>query len=332
MSGVYLGVDAGNSKTVALLATEDGRIMGRGRGGGGDIYGAGGPEGAVQEVAAAVRRAAEHAGLRLDEITAAAFLLAGVDWPEDATFWRSAIAAELGELRRVSVRNDGFSLLRLGSVDGTGVSAVAGTGGAVAGRGPDGEFSLSFWIQQDLAATGLGAEALRAVIRADLGIDPPTALTPLLLAHFGAMDVGALLESFTRRVRPRSLMDRAGASRTVLAAAAEDDEVALRIVRDQTGSFADYITAAADRVGLSADGPFPIVLGGALTTSGHPLYREALGAAVRARLPLAEVRICSAPPVAGAVLEAMAEEDGSPPPGARARLEEAAHPEEFLLT
>ena len=37
---LVLGVDAGNSKTVALVAGPDGEVLGAGRGGPGDIYGA----------------------------------------------------------------------------------------------------------------------------------------------------------------------------------------------------------------------------------------------------------------------------------------------------
>jgi N-acetylglucosamine kinase-like BadF-type ATPase len=46
-----LGVDAGNTKTIAVLAGLDGRIVGSGRGGCGDILGAGSSEKALAAVA-----------------------------------------------------------------------------------------------------------------------------------------------------------------------------------------------------------------------------------------------------------------------------------------
>jgi N-acetylglucosamine kinase-like BadF-type ATPase len=47
-----LGVDAGNSKTIALIAGHNGRIVGTGRGGCGDIYGSqgAGGEAAIQSI------------------------------------------------------------------------------------------------------------------------------------------------------------------------------------------------------------------------------------------------------------------------------------------
>jgi N-acetylglucosamine kinase-like BadF-type ATPase len=51
----FLGVDAGNSKTVALVAQTDGTILGCGRGAGGDIYVS--ETGATAAVAEAVTQA-----------------------------------------------------------------------------------------------------------------------------------------------------------------------------------------------------------------------------------------------------------------------------------
>jgi N-acetylglucosamine kinase-like BadF-type ATPase len=57
-----LGVDGGNTKTIALIARHDGTIVGAGRGGRGDIYGAGGPEAALAEADRAVWTALEACG------------------------------------------------------------------------------------------------------------------------------------------------------------------------------------------------------------------------------------------------------------------------------
>ncbi|MEO6714578.1 MAG: hypothetical protein ABIM89_14250, partial [Mycobacteriales bacterium] len=64
MTTLYLGVDAGNTKTDALLCDEQGRVVGSGRDGMGDIYGADTPEAAVAAVRAAVLAAIEGAGVR----------------------------------------------------------------------------------------------------------------------------------------------------------------------------------------------------------------------------------------------------------------------------
>ena len=60
---LYLGVDAGNSKTVAVLVDSSGTVLGYGRSGCGDIYGAAAEPLAVAEVVAAVNRALDMASL-----------------------------------------------------------------------------------------------------------------------------------------------------------------------------------------------------------------------------------------------------------------------------
>lgn len=92
---LYLAVDAGNSKTVAIVVDGSGAVLGRGRGGRGDIYGASSIEVAETAVFGAVAAALAEAGAAATDIRSAAFRLAGVDWPEDAEFWDERIAERL---------------------------------------------------------------------------------------------------------------------------------------------------------------------------------------------------------------------------------------------
>ena len=78
-----LGVDGGNTKTLALVARADGVIVGTGRAGCGDIYGAGSPAAAIAEIERAVDLALKEAGIQTAQLRASAFSLAGADWPED---------------------------------------------------------------------------------------------------------------------------------------------------------------------------------------------------------------------------------------------------------
>src|SRR3954467_7336058 len=96
MTDLFLGVDAGNSKTVAAVADRTGRVVGWARGGLGDIYGSKRPEIAAQEVLDVGRRAvaeamAGEAGVATGVVRSAAFRLAGVDWPEDEELWADAL-------------------------------------------------------------------------------------------------------------------------------------------------------------------------------------------------------------------------------------------------
>lgn len=306
---MFLGVDAGNSKTVALVCDRSGQVTGAARTGNGDIYGAASADAAVDAVVTAVAGALDTARVDAGAVTAAAFRLAGVDWPEDLAYWRAALAARLPGLRAVSILNDGFASLRCGDLSGIGVAVVAGTGPAVAARGPTGrEVSLGWWLQGALGATGLGDSALRAVYDAHLGVAPPTALTGALLAVYGDRDVDALLHAHTRRERPRTWLDRGRSARAVLAAAADGDAIAVAIVDRQAGRFARYARSAADQVGFTAaDAPTPVILAGSVLGDPRSPLDTALRAALSTALPGAHLIRPAIPPVTGAVLDAIAE-------------------------
>jgi N-acetylglucosamine kinase-like BadF-type ATPase len=307
MSNVFLGVDAGNSKTVAVVGDDRGNILGWGRSGLGDIYGAPTPDGAVDEVARAISRATASAGAAV-RFGAAAFRLAGVDWPEDENYWTAAIAERFGWLPRSSVKNDGFALLRCGGVHGVGVALSVGTGAAMAGRGIDGsEFVVSWWFQHYLGAAGLGHEAVRAVMLAQLGMGAPTVLSGNLCEFYGVRTAEELLYSFTKREGSLGHADKARAARIVLAAASAGDAVALGLVRAQAEQLAKYAAVTAERVGfLTPDDTVPVVLGGGVLSDS--MLRAELVESLRAELPHATVIDSgNASPVLGALLDAMAE-------------------------
>ena len=68
-----LGVDGGNTKTLALIAREDGVILGSGRAGCGDIYGATSPAAAIIEIERAVNMALAEASIPPTELTTSVF-------------------------------------------------------------------------------------------------------------------------------------------------------------------------------------------------------------------------------------------------------------------
>lgn len=334
MSREFLAVDAGNSKTVAVVCTATGEITGRGRADAGDIYAAPGAAAAVGQVSAAVHAALTDAGTTVARIDHAAFRLAGIDWTDDDAFWDAAVKTSFPGLRSWSAKNDGFSLIRLASLTGAGVSVIAGTGPAIAARGPAGaEFSVSWWIQDDIGGVALGDAAFRTVVRASLGIEPPTCLTPRLLEVFGCRDVASLLELFTRRVDALPGPEKRRAARAVLGAADAGDAAAVRIVTGQARSFAEYAAAAARRTGfdLSAD-RVPVALGGSLMTSEHAVLRTATTRELAQVIARVDVESTTAPPVVGAALDALAEGGADPTEQIRTALIGAVHPGGFLQT
>jgi N-acetylglucosamine kinase-like BadF-type ATPase len=313
-----LGVDGGNTKTVALVARVDGEIVGTGRAGCGDIYGAASEEAALAEIERAVHEALAKGGVAAEELLAGGFSLAGADWPEDFTLLQAAMAdRRFG--RTVTVVNDAIGALRAGS-DGPAVSVVCGTGVATGARGADGGYwHTSFW-QEGGGSWRLTSDVFHAVVRAELGIDPPTSLSDALLTAFELPTVEAWLHAMTaRRPRPPAA---ATIARLLLDEARAGDAVAKEIVRSEGARMGDYALAAARKVGLG-DEPFDLVLAGGVF--GHPssLLPDAVVARVRASLPLARPVRATLPPAAGAVLLALDAVGVSTSPAVRDRLSES---------
>ena len=137
----------------------------------------------------------------------------------------------------------------------------------------------SYW-QESEGADQLGEKTLRAVYRAELGIDPPTSLTGRVLAHYAASSVESVLHARTRRggrARPAGTLARA-----LLDEAALGDPTAARIVLKHAHSLGDYALTAARKVAL--EGCYPLMVAGGVTRhsskllQGHLLERVLQGA------------------------------------------------------
>lgn len=332
MGALYLGVDAGNSKTAALVCDTTGAIAGAGRSGCGDIYGEAGPEAAVTEVLAVVDAALGQAGARRADVVGAAFRLAGVDWPEDRTYWENALAERYPAPPPCSILNDGYAAIRCGEPSGIGVAVAAGTAAAIAARGPDGAlWDMGWWGQYPMGALGLANEALKAVNLAELDLAPATALTEGLLAHYDRPSVAELNHWFTRREGAATHLQRTGCARVVTAVAAAGDPVAAAIVRAQGRHLAVYAGVAARRTGLTG-APVGVVLSGSVLMADASPVAEELLAELPGHIPGAVPHRSRLAPVAGAALDALAEGGVPLTDAVLDRLTRTLPPKEFLDT
>jgi N-acetylglucosamine kinase-like BadF-type ATPase len=294
-----LGVDGGNTKTIAFVARLDGTIVGAGRGRCGDIYSDYyGVDGAIAEITHAAREALAAAGARPEDVLAGVFSMAGADWPEDFALLEREMK-RLGFGQRIAIVNDALGALRAGSPDGNGVSVVCGTGCAIGARAADGGvWHTSFW-QEPGGADQLGHKTLRAVYRAALGIDPPTTLTARVLEFFGLPDVERVLHHMTARGdEPQE--DISQLARVLLGEADSGDTTARRIVLEHGAALGDYVLAAARRVGIERT-PFTLVLAGGVLRHATPLLREALITRVRSIAPGMQPLVSRFEPAVGAL-------------------------------
>ena len=323
-----LGVDAGNSKTVALVAGLDGTVVGAGRSGGGDISNRAVGVAALENVTAAVTAALEQSSVDKQQLVAQTFSMAGADWPEDFAFLREHLSRRWGE---VQVVNDAVGALRAGSPEGVGVVSVCGTYATSAARSPDGAtWHAGFW-QETGGAFRLGEEALRAVYRADLGIDPATSLTNAVLAFFSRDSVQDILQALTTRGSSLSANTVARLAPLLLSAAARGDTVARGIVHSQGYTLADYALAAARQVGIDA-APFKLFLTGGVFRHPSRLLEEAVSARVYTHNPNVTVSRSDREPVVGAVLLALEDAAVTSSPAIYERLRASLPPDVFFST
>jgi N-acetylglucosamine kinase-like BadF-type ATPase len=306
---IYLGIDAGNSKTVALACLPSGKVAGAARAGCGDIYGAPGEVAAVAAVLDAADAALAEAGAGRPDVASAAFRLAGVDWPDDWELWDAVLRQQWPGLTR-SILNDGYAAIRCGEPSGVGVAVNAGTAAAIAARGPDGAtWQMGWWGQHAMGGLGLVSEALKAAFLAELDAAPATSLGPALLDFYELPDLTELNRWFTRRQNAADPAQRPRAARIVMDAARQGDPVATEIVQEQGRRLAFYARIAARKVGLTSSGGehTPVIMSGSILMDPDSPVTAALREQLPRLLPGADPRRASLPPAAGAALDALAE-------------------------
>ena len=297
MSPLLLGVDGGNTKTVAVVVNGEGDVLGTGRAGCGDIHAARGPEAAVAEIVRAVGAALQEAVAEAGDLAAAAFSLAGADWPEDFDYLRHELRGRLGLPADPEIVNDAVGGLRSGTDDMVGVAVVIGTYSALVGRNGAGElFHFGFW-PDSTGAHGLGSQALAAIWRHMLGLGPATTLLGRALERWGCADAEELLHALTRIGAPGGDAEKARFADAVLDEAEAGDEIAREIVGAVAGRMGDYARVCATRTGQDG-APFPLVLCGSVLRHPSPLLRSVL----LSRVPDGEPVYPDVEPVAGAVL------------------------------
>ena len=308
MADWVLGVDAGNTKTIALVARSDGEIVGYGRSGCGDIYGATSEMAALAAISTAIETALVTAKISKAQLAAAVFSAAGADWPEDFEFLRTALAAT--GIPNPVIYNDAFGALRAGSTDGTGVVVACGTGAAIGARAAEGRlWHTSFW-QQVGGAGDLANKALSAVYREELGFGPMTALTPATLEFFNKTRVEDVLHALTARNSAKDAESRfihpkvGGLVRVLFDVAEAGDSVAHAIVVAHGEALGNHALLAARKVGI-AHSPFTLVLTGGVLRHDSLVLRDVIVRHILKTAPIAQWTHSSFEPAIGALMLAL---------------------------
>lgn len=301
----YLGVDAGGSKTYAVITDETGRCISMGKGGIGnhqiDV------DTARHSIENAVMQALRQAGLERRDIAVAWFGLAGADREADFVILRPMIE-QLG-FPNYELVCDTLIALRAGTNKPYGIVSICGTGTNCAGISPQGEQwqcgGFGYNYGDFGGGSGLALEAFRAAIRGWEGRGEETLLTQAIPEALGYSSIEHMFHDYLDHSK-RPPLD---VVKMLFEAAAQGDRVSLELLRRQGEELGMAARAVAGRLGLNKES-FDLVLAGSVLTRGdgrylHPYILEE----VKQAAPECSLKVLTVEPVVGAVMLAM-EKDG----------------------
>jgi len=300
-----LGIDAGGTKTVCLLADERGAIVSEARGPGANFHAAG--EEAVEEVLRDV--IAEAIGDRAIVPAAICLGVAGVDREDEARTVRD-VMRRIGHQSHVLVVNDALIALVAGSGDAPGIVIIAGTGSIAYGRNASGDAARAggwgHMIGDEGSGYWIGREALSAVMRASDGRGPATGLTREILTHFDVDDESRLPRIVYDREVPR--MSVATLGPIVQRVAAEGDAVTMRILERAAEELTLIARSVATQLEMRGD-EFTVYLAGGVFRV-VPWLAEELPRRLAEVAPRCHVQMLDEEPALGAVWLALDEARG----------------------
>jgi N-acetylglucosamine kinase-like BadF-type ATPase len=300
-----LGIDAGGTKTVCLLADERGLILSEGRGPGANLHAAG--ELAVEKVLHQVMEGALDG--RTVTPDAICLGIAGVDRQDEANTI-TAIMRRIGHRSRILVVNDALIALVAGARDAPGIVIISGTGSIVYGRNARGEAARAggwgHMIGDEGSGYWIGREVLAAVMRAGDGRGPATRLCADVLAFFRIDDVSRLPRIVYDRDTPRKSVAALGP--IVDRAAARGDAVATRILEQAIDELMLGARSVAARLEMRGDA-FTFLLAGSVFRV-VPWLTAHLPHRLTEIAPRSSVQILEEEPAVGAVWLALEEARG----------------------
>jgi len=319
MKEIFLGVDAGGTKTHYALHDGSGAPIDFLAGGAGNHeYLEDAFEGVRRELAGSIGTLLARNGLNYEDITCAALGMSGCDMPEQRQILTD-IASDIG-LKRFVLNNDAFLGIKAGTQKGYGLCSINGTGTIAAGidiRGQQLQVGgLGFFGGDEAGGTHLGQMVFRKVYDHVFRLGPATELTPRLFAAMGLKSEEELAPLWLKDLLNSTDKKKVDTLCRLLFDVAEEGDAVARELLIHTGDIlAHTVAGVVNRLTWPQDEKLEVVLIGSVHLKARcPLMRESFEnrlAELTGRkfdfVPL------SAAPAAGAVLWAMEEAMGQPP-------------------
>jgi N-acetylglucosamine kinase-like BadF-type ATPase len=305
VSRLFLAVDGGNSKTDAVLGTEEGRVLAHVRGSG-SCYQVIGLPAALDVLSTVAQEAVLRAGLPAGTVLdRAEVYLAGADLPAEVEML-TGVVVEAGWAKETRLDNDLFAILRAGTAAPDAVAVVCGAGTNAVGRRADGATSRFPALGEISGDWGgghdVGMAALWSAARSADGRGPKTSLEHAVPAHFDLTTPDEVAEAIhLGRISQRRVLELS----PLVFSEAKTDEVAAEIHSRLLDEIAAFVRASLVRLDLKED-EVDVALGGGVTRSFDEETLAKLDARLHEIGPRIVLRTTQAPPVLGAALSALA--------------------------
>jgi len=299
----FLGVDAGGTKTHALIANETGEAIGFGLAGPGNWESVG-YDGLTQNLLDITTQALEMAKITISQISGSGMGLAGYDWPSQRQAHLDAIQP-LKLPCSLEIVNDATIGILAGAAEGWGISVVSGTGCNCRGWSRDHQREgrvvggANHWSGEAAGGFDILYRAMRAVSFEWARRGPATALSPAFLLQTRAKDLDDLVEGlYLGRFDLNQAMIL-----LVFEIARQGDSQALEVIRWAGSELGMMAVSVINQLDLQSE-VFDVVLIGSLY-DGHPLMTESMGETIHRTAPGARLVRLTVPPVVGSVILGM---------------------------
>jgi N-acetylglucosamine kinase-like BadF-type ATPase len=247
MAAYFLGVDGGQSSTIALIGDESGQIIGAGRAGPCNHVGAEeGRQKFIQAIGGCLSEALRSASLDSPSTRFTAACLGFSGGPAD----KESLLNEIIATDRLIVTDDALIALSGATAGDPGVITISGTGSIAFGRNAHGERARAggwgYIFGDEGSSFDISRRALRAALRFEEGWGPPTSLHRSLLDVTHAANANELLHRFYTPEFPRHVV--AGYARLVDHAARTGDAEANRILQEAAHELCNLATAVSRKL------------------------------------------------------------------------------------
>lgn len=299
----YLGVDAGGTKTLAVVVDREGKVRGVGMGGPGNFQGPG-VEKARQAVKESIDMALKQAGLQASSITSSYFGMAGADRPQDFEIVRNLLLPVVPSARW-SFENDAVIGLFAGESKGVGVGVVCGTGTNVVAVNREGKRTqvggMGTLFGDRAGGSYIAVQAIARAMRGHEGRGEPTRLYDELCKLYG---LDSLIDLVDYQYAKRS-MKLGTVTPLVFQLAAQGDTVARQILIDVGEELGIAANAAIDQLFSPLETVSVVGIGSVFQKGDYPLMFDTFVQTMKEKHPQLSVAVLNVEPVFGAVYGAV---------------------------